>query len=187
VLDDGPKGQGRQEAQSTYHDDDDNEQAHEHRPVRAERARARGDVLLRGERSRQGKRGQKYPEPSDQHAHPQDHVVERAVGGEAGESAAVVARSRSERIQDLKTPYMLLDEKGEPLDSVEFAKLIEKLGSSATFLLGGAYGVSGDVKARAIKKIRLSSMTFTHEMSRLVFLEQLYRAFTILQKRGYHH
>jgi len=93
----------------------------------------------------------------------------------------------SERIQDLKTPYILLDEKGEPLESVEFAKLIEKLGSSATFLLGGAYGVSGDVKARAIKKISLSSMTFTHEMSRLVFLEQLYRAFTILQKRGYHH
>ncbi len=93
----------------------------------------------------------------------------------------------SGRIQDLKTPYMLLDEKGETLDSVEFARFIEKQGSSATFLLGGAYGVSEDVKARAAKKIRLSSMTLTHEMSRLIFLEQLYRAFTILQKRGYHH
>ncbi|MBI5076636.1 MAG: 23S rRNA (pseudouridine(1915)-N(3))-methyltransferase RlmH [Nitrospirae bacterium] len=92
-----------------------------------------------------------------------------------------------ERIQDLRIPYMLLDEKGETLDSVEFARLIEKQGSSATFLLGGAYGVSGDVKAQAKKKIRLSSMTFTHEMSRLILLEQLYRAFTILQKRGYHH
>jgi len=92
-----------------------------------------------------------------------------------------------ERIQDLKTPYLLLDEKGETLDSVEFALLIEKLGSSATFLIGGAYGVSEEVKTKAKKKIRLSSMTFTHEMSRLVFLEQLYRAFTILQKRGYHH
>jgi len=93
----------------------------------------------------------------------------------------------SERIQDLRAPYMLLDEKGETLDSVEFARFIEKQGSSATFLLGGAYGVSEDVKAKAKKKIRLSSMTFTHEMSRLIFLEQLYRAFTILQKRGYHH
>jgi 23S rRNA (pseudouridine1915-N3)-methyltransferase len=93
----------------------------------------------------------------------------------------------SERIQDLRTPYLLLDEKGETLDSVEFARFIEKQGSSATFLLGGAYGVSEDVKAKAKKKIRLSSMTFTHEMSRLIFLEQLYRAFTILQKRGYHH
>ena len=93
----------------------------------------------------------------------------------------------SERIQNLRTPYLLLDEKGETLDSVEFARLIEKQGSSATFLLGGAYGVSEDVKAKAIKKIRLSAMTFTHEMSRLIFLEQLYRAFTILKKRGYHH
>lgn len=93
----------------------------------------------------------------------------------------------SERIQDLRTPYLLLDEKGETLDSLEFARLIEKQGSSATFLLGGAYGVSADVKAKAIRKIRLSAMTFTHEMSRLIFLEQLYRAFTILQKRGYHH
>jgi len=93
----------------------------------------------------------------------------------------------SERIQNLRTPYTLLDEKGETLDSVEFARFIEKQGSSATFLLGGAYGVSEDVKAKAKKKIRLSSMTFTHEMARLIFLEQLYRAFTILQKRGYHH
>ncbi len=93
----------------------------------------------------------------------------------------------SERIQVLKTPYILLDELGETYDSVGFARFIEKQGSSATFLLGGAYGVSGDVKAKAIKKIRLSSMTLTHEMSRLVLLEQLYRSFTILQKRGYHH
>jgi 23S rRNA (pseudouridine1915-N3)-methyltransferase len=93
----------------------------------------------------------------------------------------------SERIQDLRTPYLLLDEKGETLDSVEFSWFIEKQGSSATFLLGGAYGVAEDVKSKAKKKIRLSSMTLTHEMSRLIFLEQLYRAFTILQKRGYHH
>lgn len=92
-----------------------------------------------------------------------------------------------QRIHDLKTPYVLLDEKGEALDSPEFAAFIEKQGSSQTFLLGGAYGVSEDVKQKAKKKIRLSSMTFTHEMSRLVFLEQLYRAFTIIQKRGYHH
>lgn len=93
----------------------------------------------------------------------------------------------SERIQGLRTPYLLLDEKGETFDSVGFARFIEKQGSSATFLLGGAYGVSEEVKANAKKKIRLSAMTFTHEMSRLIFLEQLYRAFTILQKRGYHH
>ena len=118
---------------------------------------------------------------------PYANVVITEIREEKVKDAGRMLGKESERIQNLKTPYMLLDEKGETLDSVEFARFIEKQGSSATFLLGGAYGVSEDVKAKAKKKIRLSSMTFTHEMSRLIFLEQLYRAFTILQKRGYHH
>lgn len=93
----------------------------------------------------------------------------------------------SERIHGLRTPYVLLDEKGEALDSAAFSRFIEKQGMSVTFVLGGAYGVAGEVKAAAKKKIALSAMTFTHEMSRLILLEQLYRAFTILQKKGYHH
>jgi 23S rRNA (pseudouridine1915-N3)-methyltransferase len=93
----------------------------------------------------------------------------------------------AERIQGIRTQYILLDEQGEGLDSVGFSRFLEKQGASATFLLGGAYGVSDDVKKGAMKKISLSKMTFTHEMSRLILLEQLYRAFTILQKRGYHH
>ncbi|HYQ47876.1 MAG TPA: 23S rRNA (pseudouridine(1915)-N(3))-methyltransferase RlmH [Thermodesulfovibrionales bacterium] len=92
-----------------------------------------------------------------------------------------------ERIRGLGTGYVLLDEKGEDFDSPSFARFVEKQGSSVTFLLGGAYGVAEEVKARAKKTIALSSLTFTHEMSRLIFLEQLYRAFTILQKKGYHH
>ena len=92
-----------------------------------------------------------------------------------------------ERIQGLRIPYVLLDEKGETYDSEAFSRFIEKQGMSATFLLGGAYGVSDEVKAKATKKIALSAMTFPHEMSRLILLEQLYRAFTILQKKGYHH
>ena len=92
-----------------------------------------------------------------------------------------------ERIQGLRIPYVLLDEKGETYDSEAFSRFIEKQGMSATFLLGGAYGVSDEVKAKATKKIALSAMTLTHEMSRLILLEQLYRAFTILQKKGYHH
>ena len=93
----------------------------------------------------------------------------------------------SERIHGLRTPYVLLDEKGDTLDSAAFSRFLEKQGMSVTFVLGGAYGVSDDVKAAAKKKIALSAMTFTHEMSRLILLEQLYRAFTILQKKGYHH
>jgi len=92
-----------------------------------------------------------------------------------------------DRIQRLRTSYVLLDEKGETYDSEEFSRFIEKQGMSVTFLLGGAFGVSDEVKAMATKRIALSAMTFTHEMSRLILLEQLYRAFTILQKKGYHH
>jgi 23S rRNA (pseudouridine1915-N3)-methyltransferase len=92
-----------------------------------------------------------------------------------------------ERIQGIRAPYVLLDEKGETYDSETFSRFIEKQGMSVTFLLGGAYGVSDEVKAKASKKIALSALTFTHEMSRLILLEQLYRAFTILQKKGYHH
>ena len=92
-----------------------------------------------------------------------------------------------ERIRNLKVPYILLDEKGEHLDSLEFSRFIDKQGASAAFLLGGAYGVSEDVKARAIKKLALSPLTFTHEMARLIFVEQLYRSFTIIRKKGYHY
>ena len=92
-----------------------------------------------------------------------------------------------ERIRGIRTPYVLLDEKGETYDSETFSRFIKKQGMSVTFLLGGAYGVSDEVKAEATKKIALSAMTLTHEMSRLILLEQLYRAFTILQKKGYHH
>ena len=93
----------------------------------------------------------------------------------------------SDRIRGLRAPYVLLDEKGESLDSPAFARFIERQGTSVTFLLGGAYGVSDEIKTRAAKKISLSAMTFTHEMSRLILLEQIYRAFTILRKKGYHH
>jgi 23S rRNA (pseudouridine1915-N3)-methyltransferase len=92
-----------------------------------------------------------------------------------------------DRILNIKAPFVLLDQEGEGLDSLEFSRFIDKQGASAAFLLGGAYGVSEDVRARAKKRIALSTMTFTHEMARLIFVEQLYRAFTILQKRGYHH
>ena len=92
-----------------------------------------------------------------------------------------------ERIQGLRIPYVLLDEKGVTYDSETFSHFIEKQGMSVTFLLGGVYGVSDEVKAKATKLIALSAMTFTHEMSRLILLEQLYRAFTIQQKKGYHH
>ena len=81
---------------------------------------------------------------------------------------------------------VLLDEKGDVLSSMEFSVFIEKKIINSTrkvvFIIGGAYGFSENVYQRANKKIRLSSMTFSHQMIRLFFLEQLYRAFSIIKK-----
>jgi len=85
----------------------------------------------------------------------------------------------------------LLDEQGMEVSSVEFARFLEKKMISGikrlVFVIGGPYGFSGSVYSRAIGKISLSKMTFSHQMVRLIFLEQLYRAFTILKGEPYHH
>lgn len=106
---------------------------------------------------------------------------------EKGAAKEQVLRREGERILKLQKPFVLLDEKGESLTSVGFARFIEKKGSSANFVVGGAYGVSEDVRAAAESSISLSRMTLTHEMARLILMEQIYRALTIINKRGYHH
>ena len=86
---------------------------------------------------------------------------------------------------------VLLDEKGDVLSSIEFSVFIEKKIIKSTrkivFIIGGAYGFSENVYERANKKVRLSSMTFSHQMIRLFFLEQLYRSFSIIKKEKYHN
>ena len=106
---------------------------------------------------------------------------------EKGNDISKMLKKEGERILKLQVPYTLLDEKGDTMNSGEFAGYIAEHIPPVNFVLGGAYGVSEDVKKTAQKKLSLSRMTFTHEMSRLFFLEQLYRAFTIIHKRGYHH
>ena len=85
----------------------------------------------------------------------------------------------------------LLDEQGMEVSSVEFARFLEKKMISGikrlVFVIGGPYGFSGSVYSRAIGKVSLSKMTFSHQMVRLIFLEQLYRAMTILKGEPYHH
>ena len=90
------------------------------------------------------------------------------------------------------TDYVvLLDEGGRLFDSNQFAKHIEKkkntVARNLVFVVGGPYGFSEAVKARANEKISLSKMTFTHQMVRLIFVEQFYRAMTILNNEPYHH
>ena len=102
---------------------------------------------------------------------------------EKGGDVRKVVEKEGERILKLQEPYTLLDEKGEALTSVEFAEYVGHK-PSLNFVLGGAYGVSEEVKKEIMEN---ENMTFTHEMSRLFFLEQLFRSFTIMHKRGYHH
>ena len=92
----------------------------------------------------------------------------------------------------LPTDYIiLLDEKGLELSSSQFAAYIDKkaIGSVANlvFIVGGPYGFDQSVYQRANDKISLSRMTFSHQMVRLFFVEQLYRAFTIIKGEPYHH
>ena len=86
---------------------------------------------------------------------------------------------------------VLLDENGKQFTSVGFSDNIEKLMASGNkrivFVIGGPYGFSQDVYAKANAKMSLSPMTFSHQMVRLIFVEQLYRAFTILKGEPYHH
>jgi len=86
---------------------------------------------------------------------------------------------------------VLLDENGKELSSVDFSKFVEKqiiMGiKSVVFIVGGPYGFSKQMYDRAKAKISLSKMTFSHQMVRLIFTEQLYRAMTILKGEPYHH
>lgn len=85
----------------------------------------------------------------------------------------------------------LLDEQGMEASSVEFARFLEKKMVAGikrlVFVIGGPYGFSATVYARANGKVSLSKMTFSHQMVRLIFVEQLYRALTILKGEPYHH
>lgn len=86
---------------------------------------------------------------------------------------------------------ILLDENGKQQDSVAFSEYLQKHMNSGikqlVFVIGGPYGFSQEVYNKANGKLSLSKMTFSHQMIRLFFIEQLYRGFTILKNEPYHH
>ncbi|UKJ07048.1 23S rRNA (pseudouridine(1915)-N(3))-methyltransferase RlmH [Solitalea lacus] len=86
---------------------------------------------------------------------------------------------------------VLLDERGKDFSSVQFADQLNKYMNRAVqnlvFIIGGPYGFDKTVYERANEKISLSKMTFSHQMVRLFFVEQIYRAYTILKGEPYHH
>ncbi|NPD92753.1 23S rRNA (pseudouridine(1915)-N(3))-methyltransferase RlmH [Xylanibacter muris] len=85
---------------------------------------------------------------------------------------------------------VLLDEHGKEFRSVEYAEWLERkrnISRKLVFVIGGPYGFSEEIYNRANEKISLSKMTFSHQMVRLIFTEQLYRACTIIKGEPYHH
>lgn len=86
---------------------------------------------------------------------------------------------------------ILLDDKGKQYTSMKFADFLQQKMNQGTktltFIVGGAYGFSNEVYNRANGKLSLSLMTFSHQMIRMIFFEQLYRGFTILKGEPYHH
>ncbi|MBI4945002.1 MAG: 23S rRNA (pseudouridine(1915)-N(3))-methyltransferase RlmH [Bacteroidetes bacterium] len=101
------------------------------------------------------------------------------------ETESILTRARE------KYFLILLDEKGKEMNSIGFSDLIRHHQNISTknflFVIGGAYGFSEEVYKRANLKIALSKMTFPHQLVRVIFLEQLYRAMTILKGEKYHH
>ncbi|MBN2460354.1 MAG: 23S rRNA (pseudouridine(1915)-N(3))-methyltransferase RlmH [Candidatus Cloacimonetes bacterium] len=82
-----------------------------------------------------------------------------------------------------------LDENGREMGSLEFAELLNQLKGKkgVSFFIGGIYGLAEDIKKRCDRELSFSRLTFTHQMIRLILIEQLYRAFTILAGKKYHY
>lgn len=108
-----------------------------------------------------------------------------SAGSETEEHARML-----DALKNIDGTVVILDERGKEFSSQDFAKYIGKerdIGTPVTFVLGGAYGFDDAIRARGTIVMRLSRMTLPHELCKLFFLEQLYRAHAILAGSGYHH
>lgn len=88
-----------------------------------------------------------------------------------------------------KSFIITLDIEGKQLNSLEFANLIDKTtvnNSDITFIIGGSYGLSSDIKKLSNYRLSFSNLTFPHQLFRLIFIEQLYRSYKILNNETYH-
>ena len=127
------------------------------------------------------------------HYVPFDFVVIPDVKNAKSLTQEQLKTAEGEAILARLTPAMdviLLDEHGREFRSVEYADWLQKkmgAGKDLVLIIGGAYGFSPAVYARANGKLSLSQMTFSHQMIRIMAIEQLYRAMTILRNEPYHH
>lgn len=114
---------------------------------------------------------------------PKIQVIEIKVKGKEKESQDILKQIKPSDF------VVLLDVQGEFMDSLEYSKYLEKLENEAkdiVFVIGGSYGISDSVKQRANKLLSFSKMTFPHELFRLMFFEQLYRAYSLKNNKNYH-
>jgi 23S rRNA (pseudouridine1915-N3)-methyltransferase len=128
------------------------------------------------------------------HYVPYESIVVPALKNVAGFSPQEIKTREAEQlIKNISvSDYMvLLDENGKELSSVDFSGFLGQRFSSGiksiVFIVGGAFGVSDSIKKKANFILSLSQMTFSHQMVRLFFVEQLYRGLTILNNESYHH
>ena len=127
------------------------------------------------------------------HYVPFDFVVIPDIKNAKSLSEEQLKTAEGEAILSRLTPSMdvvLLDEHGREFRSIEYAEWLQKkmaAGKDLTLIIGGAYGFSKEVYQRANGKLSLSQMTFSHQMIRLMAIEQIYRAMTILRGEPYHH
>jgi len=103
-----------------------------------------------------------------------------------GERQKVIQEESKTILNRVKNEFILLHESGQLFNSIEFAKLIKNK-SFHQFVIGGAYGVNDEVSNASELIVSLSPLTFTHELTRLILLEQIYRAMTIIHGKSYHY
>ena len=102
----------------------------------------------------------------------------------------IIKKEGESILKEIKGKVILLDIKGKEYSSVEFSTLIKDFvdkGEEVTFIIGGSYGVSQEVKDKASAKISFSKMTFPHTLFRVMLVEQIYRAYTIINGAKYHN
>ena len=117
-------------------------------------------------------------------------VIKEGKSNNSNEVKTIEAKNIIDKITS-NDYLILLDNNGKEYNSINFANLIEnKMNTSSkdiVFLIGGAYGFDDSIYLIAKEKISLSQMTFSHQIIRLIFIEQLYRAFTIINNHPYHN
>ncbi len=125
--------------------------------------------------------------------HPLDEVRLKEVKAAKEVDVPRVIRQEGEgilKVLDPRDRVCVMDRTGEEMTSEDFADFLEselrRPGRSLSFVIGGAEGLARSVRLRADRRLSLSQMTFTHELARLLLLEQIYRGFTILRGKRYH-